>query len=86
MSLGLLSSQYSHFTEMSLRDIMICRRQRVCSCQSFQRRVSLVREKFFPGFTPRLMFSCEFSFALISFLGGGVFESSTTFLLGSTGS
>ena len=50
VSLGLLSLHYSHLTEMALRDILICRLQRVCSCQSCQRRVSLVYGRFFSWF------------------------------------
>ena len=47
VSLGLLSLHYSHLNEMTSRDIMVCRIQIVCSCQSFQKRVSLVHEKKF---------------------------------------
>ena len=41
---------------------------------------------FFPGSSPKLSFSCGFSFTLISFSRGAFFESSHTCLVGSTGS
>ena len=46
-SIGLLSLQYSFFTDITLRDTMICYLQRVCSYQICQRRVSPVPERFF---------------------------------------
>ena len=70
-------------TEMTLRDIMICSLQRVYICQICHMRVSLVRGKFPPGSAPRFRFSCEISFTLNYFLGGGVLGSSPNCIVGS---
>ena len=64
---------------------MIFRLKIVCSYQICQRRVSLVIERFFPVTTTRLRFSCEFTFTLRSFWGGGVFDYSPTYLVVSAG-
>ena len=66
--------------------MMICSLQRVCICQSCQRRVILVHEISPPGSTTRLRFSCKFSFILSFFWRGGDFECSPTCLVGSIGS